>query len=123
MKLKRTERGWLGHFICGDRCRFRRNTLIEFGRQKIVISTVGNLFIDGNLEMIGADRYAETMAFKAKKEGIYWEADVRKPVDFDSQWESSITDDDNKLNDMHESVVNELLLKIMRGSLLKGESD
>jgi len=123
MKLKRTERGWLGHFICGDRCRFRRNTLIEFGRQKIVISTVGNLFIDGKLEMIGADRYAETMAFKAKKEGIYWEADVRKPVDFDSRWESSITDDDNKLNDMHEAVVTELLLKIMRGSLPKGESD
>ena len=123
MKLKRTERGWVGHFICGDRCRFRRNTLIEFGHQKIVISTVGNLFVEGNLEMIGADRYSETMAFKAKKEGIYWEADVRKPVDFDSQWQSSITQDDNKLNDMHEAVVTELILKIMRGSFPKGESD
>jgi len=123
MKLKRTERGWVGHFICGDRCRFRRNTLIEFGRNKVVISTVGNLFIDGKLEMIGADRYAETMAFKAKKEGIYWEADVTRPVWFSSQWESSITDDDNKLNDMHESVVSELLLKIMRGNLPEGETD
>jgi hypothetical protein len=123
MKLKRTERGWVGHFICGDRCRFRRNTLIEFGRKKIVISTVGNLFIDGKLEKIGADRYAETMAFKAKKDGIYWEADATKPVYFDSQWESSITDDDNKLNEMHESVVSELLLKIMRGTLSKGEAD
>jgi len=39
--IKRYERGWAGHFICSYLCHFRRNTLLEFGNVRIVISTVG----------------------------------------------------------------------------------
>jgi hypothetical protein len=113
MKPKITERGWAGHFICAGRCRFRRNTLIDFGKKKIVVSTVGVMLLnpdDKKFEPIGLDRHYETMAFWAKKEGAYWDADVQKQVDFDANWRiEKITDDsDNKANEMHDAVVAEL---------------
>ena len=122
-KPKITERGWGGHFICAERCLFRRNTLIDFGKKKIVVSTVGMMrdlhdFQGKNgFDAIGAGgRYYETMAFRAKKEGQYWDADVTKQISFDSEWAicseegwKKLPDDaDNKANDMHEAVVAEL---------------
>jgi hypothetical protein len=70
-EVKRTERGWGGYFICAKYCRFRRNTLLQYGDRRIVVSTVGNYHTqDGKLETIGAfGRYYETMAFEAQKEG------------------------------------------------------
>lgn len=85
MGIKRTERGWAGHFICGVDCNWRRNTLVEDKRGRgIVISSVGALPIrdrNGNridFAPIGIGRYYETMVFVAKREGLFIEADVSK---------------------------------------------
>jgi len=118
----RTERGWCGHFICGDRCRFRRNTLLECGDKKFVISTVGVCIIDNEVETIGLDRWYETMAFIGEDNGGYIDADVTKQIDFESEWGiwgtsweevlAIYTNPDNAANDMHEKVVDELTKKI-----------
>ncbi len=112
-----TERGWPGHFICADRCLFRRNTLVEGGSDRVVISTVGGMRKrGGGLDTLGAGgRYYETMAFGAKDEGGYVEADVSDQRAFNS--EGSICADspgdlpdnvDNHANAMHEAVVREI---------------
>ena len=86
-KVKRTERGWAGHFICGNDCRFRRNTLLEYGDKRVVVSTVGNLLYinpitkKGEITTIGLNRYYETMAFEATFENdFYWEADIGNAI-------------------------------------------
>jgi hypothetical protein len=111
--VKITERGWAGHFIAGSRCRFRRNTLIEYGKKRVVVSTVGLLFLEEKSDKpqtLGIERYYETMAFKAKKEGSYWEADATKQVDFESNWCLDYYNDssDNDANDMHDAIVKEI---------------
>lgn len=111
-EVKKTERGWGGHFCAASGCRFRRNTLLEFGRKRIVVSTVGNYWTNGGKdnEEIGCNRYYETMAFKAVKEGVFWEADVSKQIDFDSPWSISVCEQETDLaaDAMHEAVVAEL---------------
>lgn len=130
--VKVTERGWAGHFIGADSCKFRRNTLLEYKNKKWIVSTVGQMaaanpaFAD-NLHgymMIGHERYYETMAFKAhkeyppncenKKSDYYWEADVSKMIDFDNPWSLNECEfmSDKKANLMHDKVVEELIKKI-----------
>ena len=120
-KIKITERGWAGHYICSQDCGFRRNTLIEYGKKRIVVSTVGNyqpqetgikeLDNSKRRNQIGWDRYYETMAFEAKKQGVYLEADVTKQLEFNSKW--SINKLENKTdleaNEMHEDVIKEII--------------
>ena len=67
MKVKRTERGWAGHFCDADRCQFRRNTLLEYGEIGVVVSTVGRYFspIDDKYVRVGVNRYFETLVFYA----------------------------------------------------------
>ena len=120
---KITYRGWPGHFILGDRCRFRLNTLIEYGQKRIVVSTVG-LLVDrpaNQFEPIGNDRYYETMAFWAtliKDEwGEFWEADVTQPIDFDSPWRWPSIKDELKAQAGHEVVVQEIAGKLKEGIL------
>ncbi len=117
-KVKRTERGWPAHCIVGHRCVFHLNTLLELGKKKIVVSTIGNYTpnaIKGETKEIGAHRYYETQAFKAKFDDPYWEINVEKNISFNSPW--SIAEfnygTDLEANNMHEKVVNEIIDKLI----------
>ena len=104
MKLKRTERGWAGHFICSDRCLFRRNTLLEYDDIKIVVSTVGlmrDYENESKFQKIGYNRYYETMAFYADSTDTrYHDADFGKQISFSSNWSIDHLDADDKANEM-----------------------
>lgn len=114
----RTERGWPGHYICFHECYFRRNTLLECGDQKVVVSSVGNRVVDSKmLQEVGAQRYYETMVFKGSCDPgqTYVDADVSKQILVESK--TAITDGDlyemgDRLdlvaNEMHEEVVKEI---------------
>lgn len=124
MEVKRTERGWVGHFILGHRCLFRRNTLLERGDERVVISTVGNLIDNdtNNHNTIAWETWYETMAFTATNNGGYLDADVGSMIDFESEsclraktWSELIEKYplvDNVANDMHEKVVEEIERKL-----------
>lgn len=120
MKIIKTERGWPGHYICAHDCKFRRNTLLEYGDVRIVVSTVGNYILKGKTDIIGYKRYYETMAFHAHLDGMYWDAEIHKPVHFDSKWtvDHMEVDSDQQANDMHEAVVEEI-----SNTLTKGENN
>jgi hypothetical protein len=116
--VKRTERGWPGHFCCAHRCLFRRNTLLELNDIRIVISTVGAMLSldEKNIEEIGLDRYYETMAFHAQLVfDKYWDADVSKQAYFDSDWSISEKGADYEANEMHEAVVDEITERLLNG--------
>ena len=118
------ERGWAGHFICSNRCLFRRNTLLEYNGRKWIVSTVGAFRNMANkIDSIGHCRWYETMAFEAKERFGYIEADVEKEIYFDSEWgiwgdsweevcKNCNGTPDNVANDMHDNVVGELIDKI-----------
>ena len=119
-KVTTQERGWAGHFICAQSCRFRRNTLITCGDTRLVVSTVGcmedNFRGNKGFVQIGLDRYYETMVFHSDPEDTrYYDADVSREVSFDSPWAISELDADDKANDMHDTVVNELVDKLKKG--------
>ena len=124
--IKRVERGWAGHFICADRCRFHRNTLLSYKDIEIVVSTVGLMqkfntngygFADG-FEKVGCDRYFETMAFHVDKEDTrYHDINVDREIfGFDSKWSIDEIDADDKANDMHEAVVKEISEGLLAGN-------
>ena len=112
----KSERGWAGHFICDNRCKFRRNTLLTYNDIKIVVSTVGLMQIDGKYETIGAGRHFETMAFHSDKSNTrYNDADVSKQIHFESDWAIAEIDADDKANEMHEKVIAEISEKLLNG--------
>lgn len=119
-QVARTERGWGGHFVCAGRCLFRRNTLLESGEARVVISTVGNMIdpTTNEVETIGAYYYYETACFLAEYSNGYWDADVSRQVtDINLPWQvKEITDNsDNLANDQHEAIVDELTERLRRG--------
>lgn len=123
--IKRTERGWAGHFICAKDCLFRRNTLLEYSDIKIVVSTVGlwkSSLRGEEFETLSGERYFETMAFHTDKEDTrYNDTDVDRPVSFGSEWTINEIDADDKANDMHESVVIEISQGLISGNKYEGE--
>ena len=121
-EVKRTERGWAGHFCCSSSCKFRRNTLLECDDIQIVVSTVGAMYNDkGKLEEIGLNRHYETMAFLVDKStGPYKDADFSREIFFESKgalkWHKKGFID-NEANDMHEAVVKEISDNLAKGWL------
>lgn len=125
-EVKRSERGWPGHFIGAYDCIFRRNTLLECDGQFVVVSTVGRYLPKkyGKVETIGINRYFETMAFMSdENDQKFHDADVSKEVKFESNWAISTYDPESDIaaNEMHEAVVKELTEKLQMGEKLEVE--
>lgn len=107
-EVKRTERGWAGHFCAADECRFKRNTLLEFDGTKVVVSTVGRWVppTEKKIERVGWGRYYETMAFIAKKNDKYDDANIDCEVDLmDVDTYIDKPSADIEANEMHENAV------------------
>ena len=121
MEVKRTERRWAGHFCCSYRCEYHRNTLLEYNGMKVVVSTVGRLRKDmfsDTYEDLGYKRYFETMAFMAKEDDKYNDADVEREIQFDAKWSLPSPDMELEADAMHEDVVMELSKRLVDGTLL-----
>jgi hypothetical protein len=116
MEIKRTERGWAGHFCAASYCSFRRNTLLKLNEIKVVISTVGGYKPFNKVEEISCNRYYETMVFYTDENDlIYNDIDVSKEISFVSPWCINSLDNypDNRANEMHENVVKEISEKMI----------
>lgn len=121
-KVTRTERGWIGHFCCADRCLFRRNTLLRCGHVSIVVSSVGLLENHDKaadaprFRQISGGHHFETMAFHSDPSDVRWaDADVGRQVTFESPCKICEVDADDKANDMHEAVVSEITRRLAAG--------
>lgn len=128
--VTRTERGWPGHLIVAEACLYRRNTLLECGEMRIVVSTVGAYKYNDQLREIGAfGRYYETMAFEAKRNGPYWDADVHEQVLLSDRWcicaesaEALPEEVDLLADQMHEANVAELSQRLADSALTPSRS-
>jgi hypothetical protein len=124
MKITTTERGWIGHFCGGHDCRFRRNTLVSYGKIHIVVSTVGQ-YRPGNTGSpitVGLDRYYETMIFHAERIlELYWDADVTKEISVKGKWTVSHKEDtaDGEADAMHNASVLRIIKRIQKGEFSK----
>lgn len=117
-EIKTTERGWAGHFCAADDCKFRRNTLVEYGDVKIVVSTIGVWFLMGKIEKVGCNRYYETMAFHScEKDTKYNDIDVEREVILDckTQIDRFDEDTDNEANEMHDNAVKWVCEQLKKG--------
>lgn len=114
----RKERGWAGHGLISSRCMFRRNTLLQKKDISIVVSTIGLYYYENKFVEVGINKYFETMAFYSlKTDKKYFDADVSRPVYFDSKSGVNTLGDDNEANDMHENVVSEIIQKIENNTI------
>ena len=123
-EVKRTERGWAGHCIISNDCRYHRNTLLEYKDLKIVVSTIGryipkNRVMNGDysFDTVGLDRFFETMAFVADKTK-YHDADASQQVEFNSKWFLNDPDMEIEADEMHENVIKEISEKMKKNELI-----
>lgn len=120
-------RGWAGHFICANRCRFRLNTLVSLGDVKIVVSTVGLMEsgrdAEKGFEQIGWQRYFETMAFHADPNSEFLDADVSRQVDFESPWAYDTLDSEAAANAGHVRVVEEIAARLRNGDKFEDDDE
>ena len=127
-EVTHVERGWIAHFICADKCLFRRNTLIECEQTetRIIVSTVGAMRVETldrvYFAEISPGRFYETVAFHAHWDGIYWDADVsKKIINIDSPWniDTCERETDEQANKMHDDIVTEIYSKMLEGEKYK----
>jgi hypothetical protein len=109
-----TERGYSAHFCLSERCRFVRNTLLEYGDNKLIVSTVGRMrsLDDKKYERTNASAYYETMVFKAVYIEPYWEIDPLSELYIDGV-PRELTEDichesDFKADLIHDNMVNHI---------------
>lgn len=107
--VKRTERGWITPLPNAEKCYFRRNTLLEYNGEFIVVITLGRLMIayDGFSvnESLEYWRYYETKAFYTYPfDLLCCNVDKGRQIDLDCDWYLDKIDD-FKANDMHEKAV------------------
>jgi hypothetical protein len=99
---------------------------LEKGDVRIVVSSVGLMEKwtgdprqDRNVsgfEPIGCNRYYETMVFHAEPApSRYFDADVRRKIDFAAPWCIAEIDADDKANAQHEAVVSEIEERMAAG--------
>jgi hypothetical protein len=95
---------------------------LQCGDVEIVISSVGLMEAYSPTEKqifepIGAfDRYYETMAWHAKRDDTrYHDISVSDQIGFESEWEITEIDADDKANEMHEKVVKEITKRLLAG--------
>ena len=143
VEVSTQERGWIGHYICGDKCLFRRNTLVTCGNIKWVVSTVGAMQYStdmpelnikaGQMQQIGAGRWYETMVFESLYDD-YDDADVLTQIDVEHDWgiwgdtwkeveQKYGKDIDNVANNMHDEIVEEIKIKIKKAYIDAKTSD
>lgn len=117
--VKRTERGWAGHFISAHQCRFRRNTLLEFEDKKIIISSVGLLEYpyEEGFQTVNSFAYFETRIFHALSDNRWSDIDVNKEIFVDAPCHINIIDADDEANKMHDIVVLEIHNKLLKGEI------
>lgn len=117
-QIKRTERGWAGHFCLSNKCTFHRNTLLESGDIRIVVSTVGAMDIDGKFERTNLNSFYETLVFHAKFDDPYWDSNVTMEISI-GDIKTGVNEinhrADMEANDMHENVVNHIIARILTG--------
>ena len=135
------ERGWVGHFICGHRCIYHRNTLISASDgRKIVVSTIGkykpvstkvSLHLVNGFESIGGgqvegNRYYETAISYACFERGYYEYSPDEVIDNDSLLEyqekisridPSFRDSDGHADEYHDKII-QIVINLLKENVL-----
>lgn len=113
--VSKTERGWAAHFVGRNECAYHRNTLLECGDVRVIVSTVGNWRPRNGRDYVlcpisserGQERHYETLTFLAVFEFGYWEIASGSGLDRDGCLGGEL-DSDLKADAMHERMVDKV---------------